>query len=1258
MLFSNLTSTSFFSSSPCRKHLSAEELIVDEAKSIFVIPRSRDCHICFSDFALQFDRDADARSLGTQGLQRCDTTVTHKFSRPPNVTNYQLQLARAAMKSSARSGMSFRFDNGSSFLAHSRFKVLRAASWRALAFFICAVCIFSGAVPNVGAQAPGTGAIEGTVLDPSGAVIPNAQISLVNGSTGLSRSSTTASDGLFRYTLLPAGSYSIEVLAQGFGKQTLRSIQVVASEITTVQFKLKLGVTSTAVIVEEAPELVQTQSSTLGRAVDEKTLVSLPLANRNFSQILALSPGVIVELPNAAAFGRNTQNVSVNGAKTTANNFQFDGIDANNMSENSASGFDPEVGIAIPAPDTIAEFKVQTAMYDAGYGRSAGANVDIVSKSGTNQWHGSLWEFFRNDALNANDFFLNRNGQPRPVNRQNQFGGTIGGPIIKQKTFVFGSYQGTLQKNGQAPGALQSTFLPALTDDRSAAALGKLFAGQSGAFGGAAVAADGSNINPVALALLNFKLPNGTFAIPNPQTILPTGIGQSTYSFPGDYRQDQFSVNLDHYFSQSNQLSGRFFYSRETTDEPFTPFAATLPGWGTLQPEHNDMFVLSDTHTFSPNLTNVARFGYMRFNGSQTGVNSISASDVGIGTPAGLPVIPGIQIQNLFTIGPSGEPFFFQNTNTFVWQDTVSWIRGKHSMRMGGEAKRHQLVLDVPFTTAGFLLFQSFPDFLLGESAAQNGSSVSNVFESVGASGIFRKDQRYTDFAGFIQDDFRVTSRLTINAGLRYEYFGPPTETNGHLSNFDPSVAAAQVPASGSFSGFLLPAKYKGAVPPGFTKTGNSGYWNADYKDLGPRLGFAFRLPTRTPVVLRGGYGIYYERLSGQLVLENVGKPPLAVEQSLLGSPNAAATLQQPFVPPLPPASAFPIFIPRTPDSSLFLAAISRGIRSPYTQQYNLNVQTELAHDFLWQVGYVGSKTTHLTGCSQFNQALLATPQNPVNGQTTTTNENVAQRVPFQGLAGGSYICTTSFNANYHSLQTSLTKRFGHGLQFQTSYTFSKALDNTSGTGGISSLDLDFLGNDQTDPRSSHGLSDFDRKHRFVANFLYQPPDLKFGPRFIHSIFSHWQFSGVAVLQSGLPITVIDSTAASVYGNLVGFSRAECTGLNPASSGSVTSRLNGFFNAAAFAAPPAIGDGTGFGNCGVGILRGPDQRNLDLGIQRSFSVKERTTLDFRAEFFNFTNTPKFAQPINDFSAGPKVFGLITSTSGNPRIVQLALKLSF
>jgi hypothetical protein len=1108
------------------------------------------------------------------------------------------------------------------------------------------------------AQAPGTGALAGQVFDPSRAVVVGAQVSVISEETNLSRTLRTAAEGLFRAQLLPPGKYSVVVEAPGFKRKTLHSVQVAVTETALVEIELEVGAPNTQVQVEGSLELAQTESAALGRVTDEQTIVALPLSNRNFSQILALSPGVLAAVSDAGVLGRNTDNVTANGAKTTANNFQFNGVDANNMSQNSLGGFDPESGIGIPAPDTIAEFKVQTGMYDASYGRGTGANVDFISKSGSNRFHGNLWEFFRNDALNANDYFLNLNGQPRPVLKQNQFGGAFGGPIRKNKTFFFGSYQGTTQRNGETPNvSLVSTFLPALTNDRSAAALGGLFGGQSGAFGGVAVAADGSNINPVALALLNAKLLNGTYAIPNPQT-LAGGVGESTYSSPAKYREDQFSVNLDHSLSKNNQLSGRFFSSIEKTEEPFTPFAASVPGWGTNQNERNDLFVLSDTHTFNASLVNVARFGFMRFNGLQSGADPITASSVLMQTPAGLAPIPGIQIQGLFTIGPSGEPFYFENTNTFVWQDTVSLTRGKHNLRMGGEAKRHQVDINVPFTTAGFILFQSFPDFLLGESAAQNGSGQSNIFNSVGASGLFRKDERYADYAGFVQDDIKVTPRLTVNAGLRYEFFGPPSEVNGRLSNFDPTIAPSQVSASGSLVGFLLPSNFNGPLAPGVGKTSGSGMWNPDHRDFGPRFGFALRLLDRPTVVLRGGYGIYFEKLSAELAYQNIGQPPFSVTQSLLGSENAAATFQQAFNPPLPPSSAYPIYMPRTPGSALFLAGIGRNVTSPYTQQYDLNLQYGITRDLLWQVGYVGSVANHLAGCVEFNQAILATPQSPFNGVTTTTNENIAQRVPFEGVATGSYTCGTTFNSDYNSLQSSLSQRFSHGLDFQASYTFSKNLDYTSGTGGLPSLELDFLSNDQTNPRQARGLNDFDRTHRFVLSFVYQSPKLDAGPALGRHALSHWQFSGESVLQSGLPITVTDSQGGTVYGNLVGFTRGECTSANPASSGSLYSRLGGYFNTAAFTTTPVIGDGTGFGNCGVGILRGPSELNLDLGIARDFPLAENITLQFRTEFFNFTNTPKFGLPVSDHAAGPGVFGVISSTVSNPRIIQFAMKLSF
>jgi hypothetical protein len=1120
------------------------------------------------------------------------------------------------------------------------------------------------------AQAPGTGAITGEVTDPSGAVLPKAHVSIIGKQATFDRTVNTTAEGSFRVPLLQPGEYSLVVDAPGFKPQTLPAVSVIVSETAVVKIRLELETIRSQVGVTASTELAQTETSALGHATNETTIEALPLANRNYTQILALSSGVVVELPDAAALGRNNQNVSANGAKTTSNNFQFNGIDANNLSQNSASGYQAEVGVAVPAPDTIAQFKAQTGNYDASYGRGAGANVDVISKAGTNQFHGTAWEFFRNDVLNANEFFSKRNGQPRPVLKQNQFGFAFGGPIIRDKTFFFGSYQGTVQRNGDSNLSLVTALLPQLTNDRSAATLGAQFCpanyptnpGYQTAAGGVQVSCDGSNINPVAIALLNLKFPNGQFAIPSPQVTLASNpgqlpIGESTFSIPAKYREDQFTLNLDHAFSKKNDVSGRFFYSHAPTSEPFSPFGATVPGWGTDETDQNLMFVLSDTHIFNPTLVNIARFGFMRFRGYAVIAQPINASDVGMATPSGLPETPGMIINGLFTIGTAGQPHYFQNTNTFVWQDTVSLTHERHNFRFGAEAKRHQVDVDVPYVVDGFLFLFGLPDLLIGQSAAQNGGAMSNIFQSTASSGSFRKDERYTDVAGFFQDDIKLTPRLVINAGLRYEIFGPPSDIHGRLPTFDPSIASHGAPPEGTFSGFILPANYHGPLPNGVLKSSSSGMWSADYKDISPRFGFALRLADDPTLLLRGGYGLYFDRLSGDLAEQSVGQPPFSLTQSLQGAQNSAATLQQPYSPTLPPNSSYPIFIPRTPGGAVSLAAISPRLRSPYLQEYNLNTQYEFGPDFLWELGYVGSKSTHIAGCVQFNQALLASPANPINGETTNTNENIVQRLPYVGIAPGSYFCQTTFDANYNSLQTSISKRLSHGLEFLSSYTWSKSLDYISGLGSLSNFELSFLSNDQTKPRQARGLDDRDRTHRVVVSLVYEAPNLHTGLSVMRHVLSQWQLSSVLIAQSGTPLTAKDSSAGTVYGNLAGFSRAECTGLNPASSGSVYSRLNGYFNPDAFTSPPAIGDGTGFGNCPVGNLRGPDQRNIDLAIQRAFAVTEHSRLQFRTEFFNFTNTPSFGQPVTDYAAGA-AFGVISSTVSNPRIIQFALKYAF
>jgi hypothetical protein len=1108
----------------------------------------------------------------------------------------------------------------------------------------------------------------------------------VNEATHVSRFVLTTEEGVFRVPLLLPGSYRVRVKAPGFADSVTPSIAVTVSETSTFNVSMTVAGESSSVYVASDAEIAETESSTLGRAVEQESIQALPLANRNYTQILGLSPGVVVALPDATELGRGTQNVISNGAKTTSNNIQFNGIDANNLAQDSAANDGEEVGTAIPAPDAIQEFKVQTANYDASYGRGAGANVDLVSKNGTNQFHGSAWEFVRNNIFNANNFFLNLDGQPRPTLKQNQFGGSIGGPIRRDKTFFFTEYQGLTSLNGA--GTAVTTDLPQLTSDRSAATLGSQFcpANKVNASpyltnaGGTQVACDGSNINPVALALLNFKLSNGQYAVPNPQVNLPTAnatqlpVGQSTFAIPASYKENQFSANIDQVITAKNMLSGRFFYSRSPTIGAFSPNAANVPGWGTNELDQNTMFVLADTHVFSSNLINVARFGYMRFDGLSAVVNPIMASDLGMSTPTGIAgVAPGVSISGLFTTGDAGTPSQWQNTNSFIWQDTVSHTRNRHSLGYGAEIKRIEVDVNAPYSSDGLLQIATFDDFLLGQSATQNGSptGVSNVTDSGGSSGLFRKDERYTDVAAFIQDDVRLSQRLTVNAGLRYEIFGPPVEIHGLLPSFDPGIAAGQVPATGSLSGFTLPANYPGAIPTGVTQTSTAGLWSTDYHAISPRLGFALRLTQKPTIVLRGGYGIYYDHPSGGFAESQAGQQPFSLQQLFFDAQNAGATLQSPFDPLLPANSSFPIYQARIAGGGAYTSGVSPNILDPYTQEYNLNFQYAFAKDFLLETGYVGSHTTHSPGSLEFNQALLASTQNPVNGTTMNTAANVIQRLPFAGIATGSLFSNTEFEANYNSLQSSITKRFAHGLQFLGSYTWSKILDETSGSGGSDVFELWLLTNNQNNPRQAYGLTDFDRDQRAVVNFTWTTPKFNDLPTLAGHVLSGWEFSGIGVIQSGSPITVLDSNAGLVYGNFE--NRAQSTGANPSTSGSLFSRVtNGYLNQSAFTIAPEAPNGSGpgdtdFGDSGVGIVRGPGQHNMDIAVERVFPVTESSSLRFRAELFNLTNTPQFANPNNnlDFttgSAGPAnlnpSFGQIISTAANPRIIQFAAKYVF
>ena len=525
------------------------------------------------------------------------------------------------------------------------------------------------------------------------------------------------------------------------------------------------------------------------------------------------------------------------------------------------------------------------------------------------------------------------------------------------------------------------------------------------------------------------------------------------------------------------------------------------------------MLVLADTHVFTPQVVNIARFGYMRFDGISAVANPILAADLGTQSPTGESggtiVAPGITIDGLFTVGDAGTPSQWQVTNSFIWQDTVAATHGNHTMRIGAEVKRHQVDVEALFAADGLLDIRTFNDFLLGQSAAQNGSpsGSSNVSLSNGSSGLFRKDERYTDFAAFFQDDVKVRPSLTLNAGLRYEIFGAPSDINGRLVTFDPTIASRTAPPDGTLSGFVVPSNFPEEVPDGVIRSSIPGLFPTVYHDVSPRFGFAWRIADRPTVVLRGGYGIYFNRLSAGLSESLLAQEPFSTFQFFAGSSNGGATLQQPFVPLLPSNSSYPTWSPRIPGGGPSIAAVSRTMTDPYTQEYNLNAQIALGRDYLLELGYVGTRSLHVAGCTEFNQAQLASPTNPLNGETTNSAANVIQRLPYVGVSPGSLLCESSFNINYNSLQTSLTKRLSHGLQFLASYTWSRNLDQTSGSSGSRNI-RDASGYERPEQLRPGIWSNRFRPHESSrCQFRLHPPISARVPTLLRYPLRNWQIS-------------------------------------------------------------------------------------------------------------------------------------------------------
>ena len=1133
-------------------------------------------------------------------------------------------------------------------------------------------------------QTASTGALVGEVLDSSGRAIVAATVEAQNPDMAVSRSTLSDDEGNFVLPLLPPGTYQVTAAKSNYSQAQPVSARVSVTESIRVSIAMKVAGISQNIEVQANVSQLQVESVALGRVVDARAIQALPLAARNFTQIVDLSPGVSSGVNNAGELGAGgsglaqidpgNDGIFAHGLRSYDNSYEFDGVPVTDLQGSSiASG-----GIPIPNPDAIEEFKVQTGLYDVSFGEHAGANVSLVTKSGTNSIHGSVFEFFRNNVLNANDYFLKRAGQPRPDLKQNQFGFAFGGPIRRDRFYYFGSYQGTRQINGLASGQARiscsaDVVLPPLTNDRSAQALGALFAGESGAFGGVSINADGSNVNPVALEMLNFKLPNGSYLIPTPQIVNPSlplaSQGFSIISTPCPFNEDQFLVNLDENLSQKSSLAGRFMWSdgAMTVTFPGNGLNGTgnISGFPSDIDNHFRVLSVSWVQLIRPQLLNDLRFGYTNTLGSSSAHAPFAWSDLGVAAGAmnnenGL---PSLGIEGSINLATAFPRTF--NQKRFYLSDNLTWSHAQHLIEMGGSLSR--ILDDVNIIGLGSLAeFLSWPDFLLGLNAQQNGTNLfSNVYASIDDYGLLDREYRSWDGSLFIGDHFRAASSLVLDFGLRYDRIGQFNDALGRNATFDVSRVDPNPPETGSLAGYIVAANYPRVVPPGVFRASNgSATYGNGQNGLAPRTGFAWQPSIwGSRVAIRGGYGIYFSRPTGQTFFQSVFAAPFSFGHQNIGQGNAAATFSNPFPQPFPTLSFFPYFPAYSPDGNISIATVSPDFRPALIQQYGLNSQIEIAKDWMLEVGYVGTGGWHLLRTRTPNQALSASPANPIRGAVSNTVANIGLRVPVQGVAPESMTLVESEGMlSYGGLETSLTKRFSRGLQMLASYTFSKTLDTDgSNINGTSAGNALTKGN-QNSPAQRWGRASFDRTHRLVVSGVYAFP--KPSSPLSKALFGGWSTSGVLTLQSGTALTILYNNSSNVFG--ISDDRAQlapgCGKANLVNHGSIGSKLNEYFNPPCFTSPPVIGAdgiGTTFGDSATGIADGPGQFNIDVGVVRSVAIrwpKESSSLQFRGELFNALNHPQFSNPNTTY--GSSSFGVITSTSVNPRVGQLAMKLVF
>ena len=1167
-----------------------------------------------------------------------------------------------------------------------------------------------------------TGGLTGVITDPNGALISNVTVEIINERTGkVERSIKSEADGSYSATLLPPGNYSLRVAAANFKQSLITGVPVRLNETSRQDVQLEVGNVTETVEVVSAPSLINPVSPVMGQSIEAALLERLPLASPNPLFLLSLSSGTSGDLTDVRANGRGSASITVNGGRTSNNSISLEGI---NVTDFNVAQFDT---VPLPNPDVLQEFKVATSLYDASQGGKGGGALGLVLKSGSKDIHFDLYWRHRNDALNANEWFRNANGLgDRARLLQNVFGGTASGPVPKLGGFWFFNFQGIRARNGIDPTASNLSPIiqnfPTNADGTTSATL------LAQAFG-----LTPAQIDPVAVNLLNVRnnLYGGQFLIPRIGQVgcgAVTGAGINNpgsfncqFSAVGNFTDNQYTITYDRPFRDGkDKLTGRWFWDNSSSLKPYgTTSTLAFPRADVL---NNRFISASETHVFSATKVNELRLGYSRYVLRNTPTDSVSLQQIGATRPnsADFPGIFQVSVSGLFSLGIGVNDDREIISNQYNLVDTFSWTTGKHSLRIGGEVIHYRVHRETNFGARGLLTFgatagpnntfAAFQNFLQGRVTATQS-----------ASGDLTRDTMATDFALFFQDDYRITQRLTLNFGLRWEGMGFAYDKLYRVGIYDPSLAAlGQNPFQ--FPERLDLAGFKGT--PGVTDCALASCF--DGNNFAPRVGFAWDVFGNQKTVIRGGFGIYYQRISQQNVNLLSLSAPFSVQPLSTNATPTAFQLVNPFpVQPAPSAILSP-FIPQAthfaglrrlsgtgpldpndpnvgpifvnddgqaclnyggtaPNCSINLASFpstSPDLHMPYTMQYNLLVQHEVGKGWAFEAGYVGTRFVGGLGMWDPFIAPLASPSNPitvrdVNGNsyniTTNTVNNEELRHQVLGLSrkrGSRYISNIG-QANYNSLQATVMRRLQRGLYFQAAYTFSKNIDNVSGSQSFDEYNITrngqggaFIFNFQDDPRQNRAVSDFDRPHRFVVSYVYDVPVPEHS-FFDNQVFQGWSIGGIIIYQSGLPFSVTDSTSGGAYGNTGGGTATFiCANAQDAyTQGLVSEGLEHYLNPACFTraanVPFAAGAGaTGYGNAPRNAWRGPFQQNWDFVVNKQVQIGEQRRLQFRMEFFNLFNHPIFRFPSVVNIGTPSTFTRITETAIPARLIQFGMRYSF